>query len=355
MKKLVMIGCGGIGQYHLEHFYQFKDIELAGFCDLILERADLFAERTGGKSYQDFRTMYDEIEPDMVFICVPPSAHGEIEMETIKRKIPFFVEKPIALDYKLAKSINEAVKQANLITAVGFQCRYSNLVLPTRTFISQNETPMVQCSRISSIPDIPWWSRKETSGGQIVEQTIHQFDLIRYLMGEPVKVFTMGTRGFVKDRPDYDVEDLTVTAAAFTSGSLASIATGCYAEDSEAFDSKITFGSSKARIDHYLLTKVNLYGNLSYLNGKTQTENEAGLIYKGDGALSLSANTAVQTIADDGQAGITCDRTFIDAVLCADGSKILSPYADALKTLAFVLACNQSIESGQPIKIDQMF
>ena len=32
MKKLALIGCGGIGEYHLGHFLQFKDIALAGFC-----------------------------------------------------------------------------------------------------------------------------------------------------------------------------------------------------------------------------------------------------------------------------------------------------------------------------------
>lgn len=40
MKKLALIGCGGIGGYHLGHFLQFEDIELAGFCDIIPERAE---------------------------------------------------------------------------------------------------------------------------------------------------------------------------------------------------------------------------------------------------------------------------------------------------------------------------
>ena len=49
MKKLAMIGCGGIGSYHLSHFVQFKDIvELAGFCDLIPERAESFVQQAGG-------------------------------------------------------------------------------------------------------------------------------------------------------------------------------------------------------------------------------------------------------------------------------------------------------------------
>ena len=47
MKKLAMIGCGGIGRYHLGHFVNFKDIELAGFCDLLIERAEEFVQIAG--------------------------------------------------------------------------------------------------------------------------------------------------------------------------------------------------------------------------------------------------------------------------------------------------------------------
>ena len=111
MKKLAMIGCGGIGRYHLGHFVNFKDIELAGFCDLLIERAEEFVQIAGsGKAYSDFVKMYDEVKPDMVFICIPPSTHGYIEFETIRRGIPFFVEKPVALDISLANAINDEIK-----------------------------------------------------------------------------------------------------------------------------------------------------------------------------------------------------------------------------------------------------
>lgn len=80
MKKLAIIGCGGIGSYHLSHFLDFNDIELAGFCDLIPERAEDFVVKAGsGKVFTNYKEMYDEIKPDMVFICVPPTEHGAIE------------------------------------------------------------------------------------------------------------------------------------------------------------------------------------------------------------------------------------------------------------------------------------
>jgi predicted dehydrogenase len=347
MKKLAMIGCGGIGQYHLNHLLQFDDIELAGFCDLISERADAFVRQAGGKAFTDFRQMYDAISPDMVFICVPPTAHGDIEFETIRRKIHFFVEKPVALDLDLARRIRDAAGRADLITAVGFQCRYSNLVAQTRAFIEKNEIAFIQCARIGGVPDVPWWRDKTLSGGQIVEQTIHQFDLIRAVYGEPAEVFTYGMRGLVRELPEYNTDDLSVSAIRFASGALASIATGCYGQDPSAFDSKITFSSRQSRLDHYLLQRVDIYGD----QAEPDSGSESGLIFKGDGTLVQQDRESCRTVKEAGQAGLTCDRTFIDAVLSGDASQIRSPYADAVKSLAFTLACNESMATRRPVEI----
>ena len=347
MKKLAIIGCGGIGRYHLDHFLKYKDIELVGFCDLIIERAQVFSELAGGgRVFTDWREMYDVINPDMVFICIPPYAHGDIEFETIKRGIPMFVEKPIALDLNLACSIRDEIEKTHLITAVGFQCRYSNIVPTTQDFVKKNRIAYVNCVRMGGIPSAPWWKNKKLSGGQIVEQTIHNFDMIRYILGEPAEVFTMATRGLVKDCPDYDTDDLSTTAIRFECGALGSVSTGCYASGGESYDGTITFSADNARLNHYIIDKVQIFGEKT-----TDVSANEGLVVKGDGSMQAGGGHVVE-IKDDGTAGDRCDRTFIDAVLTGDGSKILSPYADAVKTLAFVLACNQSIEEKRPVTID---
>jgi len=347
MKKLAIIGCGGIGTYHLKHFFTYNDVELAGFCDIIPERAEKFAKMAGGEAFTDFKLMYDKIHPDMVFICIPPTAHGEIEFETIRRGIHMFVEKPVALQLSLAKQIRDEAKKSGIITASGFQCRYSNLVAPTVDFINKHEIVFVECARIGGVPDAPWWKKRSTSGGQIVEQTIHQFDIIRYMFGDPEQVFTMGTKGFVRGIDGYDTEDVTVTSVKFQNGALASISTGCYAENGEAFDSKITFSSKDARLDHYILDKVKIYGKEA-----APETSEAGFVIKGDGTLRNTDKSFINIIAEEGDAGYLCDRTFIDAVLSGDASQIRSPYEDAVKTLAFTLACNQSMDTGSPVTVE---
>ncbi len=348
--KVAIIGCGGIGEYHLSHLIDFDDVELVGFCDLIPERAQAFVERTkSGQAFTDYKHMYDATNPEAVFICVPPYAHGEIEFETINRKIPFFVEKPVTLDMELAKQINKEIKKTGLVTAVGFQCRYADFVEKNREFTRENEIIYILCTRIGSMPGVPWWREKSLSGGQIVEQTVHQYDMIRYVYGEPETVFTFGARGFIKDVENYDTDDLSTTVVKFKDGALATIATGCYASDGNAFESNMVFGAKDTRAEHKLLNKLEIYGEA----GVIKAEKSEGFVIANDGGLKSSGGPDA-VYYEKGDAGVRCDRRFLDAVIARNPKMVLSDYDDAVRTLAFVLACNISIDSGKPINIDDL-
>jgi len=349
MKKLALIGCGGIGEYHLDHFLQFKDIELSGFCDLILDRAENFVKKAGsGKAFSDFEKMYDEINPDLVFICIPPTCHGYVEFETIRRNIPFFVEKPLALDLNLAKELLRQVTEKNLIAASGFQCRYDNINDTAKDFIQNHKILTVAASRVGGIPEVPWWRVKSTSGGQLVEQTIHQLDILRYFLGEPDTVYSVASRGTVtqEECPGYFTDDLSTTLITFANGVTATMMTGCYSTNGASWDSKMTFGSREARMDYVLCSNVTQYG----VDETDKAAEIAGTI-KGDGTQHKSDSESGLKVTTSVDFGTLCDRTFIDAVITGDASKIRSPYRDAYKSVVFALACNQSIESGLPVKV----
>lgn len=349
MKKLALIGCGGIGGYHLGHFMQFKDIELAGFCDLILEKAEKFVKIAGsGKAFTDYRKMYDEINPDMVFICIPPNCHGFVEFETIRRGIPFFVEKPVALDMELAGAIAEKISEKRLITAVGFQCRYDNINDAARDYIASHKIVTVAASRVGGIPEVPWWKIKAQSGGQLVEQTIHQMDILRYFLGEPDTVYSVASRGYVTEEmcPGYCTDDLSTTLITFKNGTTATMMTGCYSENGASWDSKMTFGSLDSRMDYLLCSNVRFFG----LKEDDKAAQVAGTV-AGDGTQRRSDAETGINIPTSVDFGIKCDRTFVDAVLTGDASQIRSPYSDAMKTVAFTLACNESMKTGLPVKI----
>ena len=350
MKKLAVIGCGGIGGYHLDHFLKFNDAELVGFCDIIPERAENFAKKAGrGKAFADFRKMYDETKPDMVFIGIPPYKHGEIEFETIERGIHMFVEKPVSLSLDMAKEIRDKIAAKKLISASGFQCRYDNINEPAKDFISKNEIVAIQGSRVGGVPEVDWWRKKDLSGGQLVEQTVHQMDLLRYLLGEIDTVYSIPTRGFIKDSEwaGYDTDDASTTIFKFKSGITGTMFTGCYSLNGASWDSKITIGTRSSRLDYILCSHISIYG----VDEKDIAQDIAGVV-KGDGMQRRNENEVGIRFNSSVDYGTMCDKTFIDAVITGDASKIRSPYSDAVKTLALVLACNESMKTGQPAKVE---
>ena len=350
--KLALIGCGGIGSYHLGHFMGFTDIiDMVGFCDLIPERAQAFCKKAGmGEAFTDYKEMLDKTKPDMVFVCIPPYCHGEVEYALIERGIHFFVEKPLSLDIDLAKDILRRAEAAGLVTASGFQCRYSNLVEPNIDFIKRNKIFFVSCERMGGIPMVEWWRDKARSGGQAVEQTIHQFDIIRYVYGEPETVFSMNTTGLMQNVPKgYQTDDLSVTCVRFKDGSLGTISTGCYVTGGDAYDSKVVFSAADRRAELKILGTLKIFGE----SAEESASDEGGFVVKGDGGVSKGSDNAL-TYHQQGDAGILCDRTFIEAAINKTPGAVRSTYRDALRSLAFTLACNQSMETGLPVKIDDL-
>jgi hypothetical protein len=65
--------------------------------------------------------MLETQQLDAVYVCIPPFAHGEPELDLIRRGIPFFVEKPVSLGLDVAEEIAAAVSKAKLITGVGYR------------------------------------------------------------------------------------------------------------------------------------------------------------------------------------------------------------------------------------------
>lgn len=350
MFKLGLIGCGGIGAYHLDHFMQMDDVEMVAFCDIIPERAQAFAEKAGsGQAFANVKDMYAAVQPDAVFIGIPPYAHGEVEFETIKHGIPFFVEKPLAMDMALAEEIATAAEAKGLITAVGFQCRYDNINEAAMRFIRDNEVVVVDASRVGGIPDAPWWNKRELSGGQLVEQTIHQVDILRYLLGEVKSVYAVNARGFVKDAesPGYDTDDLSLSIFQFESGVTCYLMTGCYSLDGASWDSKMTFGTRASRMDYRLCADVTVYGVAEQDKAKA-----VGGVIAGDGTQRRNEAEVGQRTRSEVDFGMICDRTFIEAVQKGDGSAIRSPYREGMKSVALTLACNKSMDTGLPVTLE---
>jgi len=174
------------------------------------------------------------------------------------------------------------------------------------------------------MPGVSWWRRKEMSGGQPVEQTIHVTDMARYLFGDVTSVYTAGRTGLMTDVPDYNIEDASAATLTFENGLVATIFSACF----------LSGGRRKGGID----------------------------IFTKDMTIEYRERKSINIIQDDGSEFVEVqndfwqdmDNAFIDAVRKGDGSNLKTNYTDATKTQEVVMAVNKSLETGEVIQISDM-
>src|SRR5688572_8406157 len=122
--RIGIVGAGFIASRHAGNLAGFDDAAVVAVADPVIERARALAETCGAVAYADLDQMLDVAQADALFICVPPFAHGAPEQAALDRGLPFFVEKPLAVDLATAEAVAARVAEQELITAVGYHWRY---------------------------------------------------------------------------------------------------------------------------------------------------------------------------------------------------------------------------------------
>lgn len=315
------MGTGGIANFaHFGALAQIDDAEVAGLCDVDPARAESAAAAHGGRVYVDYREMLDKEKPDALFVCVPPFAHSDVELEAAKRGVHLFVEKPVSLSMERALRIRDAIKDAGVICSVGYHWRYFSLIEEARARLREMEIPLVLGYWLGGMPPTPWWRVKSKSGGQHVEQTTHIFDLARYILGEASVVFALGHRGMMQESyEDHDIEDTTTVTVGFRNGTVGNFTSADFVR---------TQGKVGLHVfADQLVMELDLRG------------------------VKAAEPDVVTERTHRERAHYVQDRVFIDAVRSGDGSAIRSSYEDAVRTLELSLAADESMKTGKPVAV----
>ncbi|MBC7630589.1 Gfo/Idh/MocA family oxidoreductase, partial [Aeromicrobium sp.] len=175
------VGTGFIAGKHLAALSTFGDVDVVAVADSDDQRAAAAASAHDARCYTDGVDLVESEDLDAVWFCVPPFAHGPLEEAAVRRRLPFFVEKPLAHDSATAERIAGLVETAGLLTAVGYHWRHLDMVQKVRDFVADRPPLLLTGYWLDSTPPVPWWVRRGQSGGQLVEQTTHVFDLARLL------------------------------------------------------------------------------------------------------------------------------------------------------------------------------
>ena len=317
--KIGFVGTGGIANHHLRTLAQLDEAELVAFCDVVEEKALAAAGEYGGRAYSHYEALYDSEALDAVYICLPPFAHAQPELAAIERGLPIFVEKPVATSLEQARAVEAAIRRQNLISAVGYHWRYMDTTARAIARLGDEPVGFALGAWTGGMPGVPWWRVLAESGGQIVEQTTHIFDLARYLLGEVESVHAMARTGLMEDVPSYDVHDASVTNLRFHSGAVASITSAC-----------MLSAGGHVGLDIYQKNQV---------------------LRLASGALTIDRPSGREVVELGNNPTQAEDRAFLQAVQTGDAAGIRCDYAEAVKTLAVTLAATQSAIEGRVLSL----
>ncbi len=316
--RIGFVGAGGIANWHLEHLSKIEGTKIVSLCDVNKKRVEAGAKKWNAKPYTDYERMLEEQELDVLYICIPPFAHGQIEISAAEREIHLFIEKPIGLSLKKVKEIEAAITKNKIVTSVGYQRRYEDIVDRIRSILKEDKPGLFTGYWMEGMPSVDWWRRKEKSGGQLIEQTTHIFDLGRYLFGEVEKVFAVEKKGLMEEVKNYNIEDASSVTLVFESGLVGTIYSACFLSCGDKVGMNIYF---KDTVIEY------------------------------DGGIKITKPNQMSKISSSIDAGLIEDQVFIEAVKTKDASRIRSTYSDALKTLALTLAADESMRTGRVVEI----
>ena len=221
--KIGFVGIGWVADWHLEHLSKIEGTKIVALCDINKERVKTAAKKWKAKPYTDYERTLEEQELDALYICTPPFAHDQVEILAAEKGIHLFIEKPIGLSIKRAKEVESAVIKNKIITSVGYQRRYEDRVDRIRSILKENTPGLFMGYWMGGMPSVDWWRRKEKSGGQMIEQTTHIFDLARYLFGEAEKVFALERKGLMENIKNYNIEDASSVTLLFERYSTSSV------------------------------------------------------------------------------------------------------------------------------------
>lgn len=230
--KYAIIGCGRISPNHLVAAIE-NDLEVVALCDIdeskMIESIQKFNLSSGTSMYLDYKEMLKNEELDLIAICTESGKHGQIALDCIDSGVNLIIEKPIALSLEDADAIIEKAKAKKIKVSACHQNRFNKSVQKIREAIEAGRfgklmhgTAHIRWNRGENYyTQAPWRGTWEQDGGALMNQCIHNIDLLRWMMGDEVTEVVGMTDNLIHGY--IEAEDLGMALVKFSNGSYGMI------------------------------------------------------------------------------------------------------------------------------------
>lgn len=199
-----------MGNVHARHYQKMPDVQVFAFDanDVALKNfADKWAVQTCSSFEETLGTC------DAIDLCVPTFLHEELALKVIGAGRALLLEKPAALTYDVAKRIAEAADKANVTLMVAHVLRYFADYARVHALVKEGAVGRVATVRMRRGGGVPagreWFLDHSKSGGVLVDVMVHEFDWLRWTVGEVTLVDARSRSASNPNGPDFALATLS--------------------------------------------------------------------------------------------------------------------------------------------------
>ena len=189
-KKLVVVGYGGMGGWHVQHAQKSDVVELAGIYDIDPKKTLLARER-GIFAYDSLEEVLADEKVDMITVAVPNDSHIGIVTKALKAGKNVICEKPVAMNSEELDQMIAAAETSGKVFSVHQNRRFDVDFLAMKQIKDSGELGSIINieSRIHGSRGIPsdWRGEKEHGGGMVLDWGVHLIDQLLQIFDEKIE------------------------------------------------------------------------------------------------------------------------------------------------------------------------
>jgi predicted dehydrogenase len=328
--RIGIIGCGHIGTVHTYALKQLSDAglvqgEVVAAYDADGERAAKLTKNLGGAPAPSLDALLDAV--DVAWICTWTAAHLEAAEAAAARGIPVFCEKPLAPNLAACEAVSAALERVP--HQVGLVLRYAPVFAAAAEIVASGRhgRPLTTNLRddqyfpIQGMYGSTWRKDRDAAGGgTLIEHSIHDVDVLRWILGDPVAVTASTANAFGYE----GIEDLASLTLRYAGGATAQLVSVWHQVLSRGSSRRLEIFCEEA----YLWTEDDYLGPL-HVETSAGTEIVEGAPPEWTGALRVPEvyEKAVAHYASQA-------KHFLDVLAAGDGPGVARGFPTAAEALA---------------------
>ena len=350
--RVLVVGVGGMGVSHARAYASNPGFELAGLCSRGIDaRTDLASEFPSVAKFSDYAEALAALKPDAVSINTWPDTHAQYARMALEAGAHIFIEKPLADTVEEARAIAALAKAKKRKLVIGYILR----VHPSWVkFVELGKTlgkPLVMRMNLNQQSSGTQWlvhKHLMDSISPLVDCGVHYVDVMCQVTGaKPISVHAMGVRLTPEVHEGmYNYGQLQVK---FDDGSI-----GWY---------EAGWGPMMSETAFFVKDMIGPMGSVSIAMDESKagssdvdshTKTSALLLHhaelKADGTFAKADD--MFSMADEPGHQDLCNREqalFLDAIV--NDRNMDAHMEDAIRSLQIVLAADQSVRTGEVVKI----